>query len=307
MFYDIPSHLQTIHERLNRKTLNRIIFEKGEANFCYRLESLYLKPIFYKSDTMIAVAKQLSKEKHFKKHFENWVYSIFKNNDLFSEKPFYNLDLKYNSVNKSNKSYYKSTSKTIYLNGNLFNTAKKSRNIKDILVIMYIILHEISHAIIDIKFNSDGIHVHDEMFLYILIELLVSITNISKNKFLFRYNNKQTLIQYCSEDIFIYPIFNNHIKKVSGFQSIESASSYILQQYKITIPSNFKSSFDENHSYFHSEDDFALFYQYKFFFIKNHNTFDLYVFKEEEHKQNQQKEYFNLLQKIYNRKNKINN
>lgn len=315
MEFSIPSHLEDIHKIRSRPHNNWEVYNRGEADFCYRFESLFIKPLFYKSDKVIAISKELRKAdtmNKFKRTFNKFAMELFKQHGLIgNERDYYNLKLKYNQV-KSYKSYYTPSKKTIFMNGNLLEKAFEG-DLEDTSRFVYVLLHEMSHAIVDLKLNSDGIHCHDYFFLYILLGLFEEVSGVSKQKVLHRYvksdryNKPIKAFDYALHDIYMVPALKEHLYFYGKFNSLLEFKEQVKKDFDIELPidsDRFSNYGSTTRTFNHSKDELNTFEDYSFYAFNNNGVIEVHIEKEMEYKKYQHAYYIQFLQNIYNFKNR---
>lgn len=149
------------------------------------------------------------------------------------------VDYKLNNVKKSNKSYYHPHKKAIFMNkGFLLRCCNSKRHLhEDASKIFAMVLHELTHALIDIKYNADGIHTHVHIFYALYIDILSDASGIKKetftNKRITNGDYRESLRELVSTDNYLIPISNKHFFRFGVFNSPDNAINALKQQFKI--------------------------------------------------------------------------
>lgn len=241
----MPKELTRAHQiesnRFNAKQLN-----DREANFFYRLEDYYINPLFAMSSVVQKETNLLfanKDEKSYLKAIESLYYELSSRYDIPAA-------FKFNNIKKNYKSYYNPSKKTVFFNKGyalrLFNKErlKKYSGHK----IIAIILHELTHAFIDTRWNYDGIHVHDHVFYHFFIKLLSDFSGINAKKFKFKpiddddHGLKLPLVNELKGKDVLFLSNNKEIYRFGTFDDFESASKAMSSAFDMSFDNKYFNS-----------------------------------------------------------------
>lgn len=148
---------------LDLKNQNYNEYLEEEANAFYHLEDCYLTNILMLSQEFQAQVNTLKKYKYVMAGLKHVVKPIY---DYFH---IHHVDIK-KSKDKDCDSYYTSTTKTIFLHEHLFDDIKDNfENHNFYEEILYILYHEMAHAITDKYFTTNS--QHDSNFVYVIMQI----------------------------------------------------------------------------------------------------------------------------------------
>lgn len=226
-------------KRFNR--LNDKVYDKAY----YDLETLFIAPLFYKSQEVEKLIKPFltaSNKKEVKKYLRHLFETIAQQHGLTKENHF-DLTLRYTvcGANRQYRSYYSSHKRTVFINensiNNLFELNKKKRSKR----LLYILVHEIAHALEDFYFND--LSNHGYKFHYCLTKIFQSVSGIKPNKIyrkvnidkIPRFNESYYLDNSFDkhnhmDGLFVRSLNRSHIKEFV-FDSFETAILKLSQYY----------------------------------------------------------------------------
>lgn len=153
-------------------------------NIYYELENLYIRPFFKKSH-LVKLKTEKEVKKWIKKEFDNLI-NVFELD---------NKTIKFGyTINKKGDSYYRSSTRKVFLNKNLFDYLTHNYKHEEYcFTLQYILLHEFAHALADHYFFACG---HGHHFHYSLMKVLSYYTGSNINKIYRKQKIKKNLSKF---------------------------------------------------------------------------------------------------------------
>lgn len=185
----IPAELKEIAQVVNKR--HERMSDHQRDNYYYSLENTYIEPLFVKSPKVRTISKELQKCRDVR-NLKLSLRKLF--NNLAQEFGMvkgcnFDLKLKYNNTQKKRTfSYYNYLTKAVYLNETSIKVSVGDK--KRCSYLIYVLVHEMAHALSQMYFDTDG--THDYVFHFCLMEMFKHVSGISPNK-VYRKVNVQTL------------------------------------------------------------------------------------------------------------------